>query len=250
MDTVCKQNKSGEVCCGGAASRAGENPLRANRLPTSRLSAGRFRAKPLAGSRFATARPCIAAPPSGLRKAALQAAFSVAAAALFFGAGFWTGPASAKGEGGAGAVAGAGGAGAASAAPKPNFLEQFFPFILIGLVFYLLIIRPQQKKARRHDSFLGGLKKGDEVITASGLFGKIEGLTDRFVILEIAENIRVRVLKSKIASLMKDLENPTEQGSSGRSAGGRAPSTAGAPRGGASRSGLSVKALQKKPKKI
>ena len=93
---------------------------------------------------------------------------------------------------------------AGPASPKPTFLEQFFPFILIGLVFYFLIIRPQKAKARRHEGFLGGLKKGDEVVTSFGLFGKIEGLSDRFVILEVASGVRVRVLKTKIASTMKE----------------------------------------------
>ena len=164
-------------------------------------------------------------------------------------------PSGAAGTADGTAGAGTAGAGTSGTAPKPGFLEQFFPFILIGLVFYFLLIRPQQRKARLHESFLGGLKKGDEVITASGLFGKIEGMTDRFVILEIAEKTRVRVLRSKIASLIKDLENPAGRGPAGRGAARQNPEDRKpADRRPADRrsmnGGSPLKALLKKPKKI
>ena len=84
--------------------------------------------------------------------------------------------------------------------PKPTTLEQFFPFILIGLFFYFILIRPQQKKHKQHGDFLSQLKRGDEVLTASGIYGRIEGLTDSFIILEVAENVRIRIAKSQIAS--------------------------------------------------
>ena len=92
-------------------------------------------------------------------------------------------------------------------APKPTALEQFFPFILLGLFFYFILIRPQQKKAKSHTQFLSELKRGDEVLTNGGIFGSIEGLTDQFVILEVAENVRIRVMKSQIASHTKPLTN-------------------------------------------
>ena len=92
-------------------------------------------------------------------------------------------------------------------APKPTAIEQFFPFILLGLFFYFILIRPQQKKAKSHNQFLAGLKRGDEVLTTGGIFGSIEGLTDQFVILEVAENVRIRIMKSQIASHTKSLTN-------------------------------------------
>ena len=97
--------------------------------------------------------------------------------------------------------------GAGTPPPQPTTLEQFFPFILIGLFFYFILIRPQQRKAKSHNQFLSNLKRGDEVLTASGIFGSIEGLTDQFVILEVAENVRIRVIKSQIASYTKSLES-------------------------------------------
>ncbi|MDR2017648.1 MAG: preprotein translocase subunit YajC [Syntrophobacterales bacterium] len=79
-----------------------------------------------------------------------------------------------------------------------NQLMAFLPLILLFAVFYFLLIRPQQKKAKQQKQFLENLKKGDEVVTSGGLYGKITGITDNTVTLEIAEKIRVRILKSSI----------------------------------------------------
>lgn len=79
-----------------------------------------------------------------------------------------------------------------------NQLMAFAPLILLFVVFYFLLIRPQQKKAKQQKTFLENLKKGDEVVTSGGLYGKITGITNDTVTLEIAEKIRVRVLKSSI----------------------------------------------------
>ena len=89
----------------------------------------------------------------------------------------------------------------------PTTLEQFFPFIILGLVFYFLLIRPQQKKHKQHGSFLSKIKRGDEVLTSSGIYGRIEGLTDSFVILEVAEDVRIRVAKSQISSYAADTDD-------------------------------------------
>ena len=89
---------------------------------------------------------------------------------------------------------------------KPTALEQFFPFILIGLFFYFILIRPQQKKYKQHKGFLSQIKRGDEILTNSGIYGRIEGLTDHFVILEVAKNVRIRVAKSQISSYTVEAE--------------------------------------------
>lgn len=74
----------------------------------------------------------------------------------------------------------------------------FLPIVLLIVVFYFLLIRPQQKKAKEQKQFLENLKKGDEVVTSGGIYGKITGITDNTVTLEIAEKIRIKVLKSAI----------------------------------------------------
>jgi len=73
------------------------------------------------------------------------------------------------------------------------------PLVFLFVVFYFLLIRPQQKKSKQLKAFLEGLKKGDEVVTSGGLYGKITGITDNIVTLEIAEKVRVRVAKAAIA---------------------------------------------------
>lgn len=88
----------------------------------------------------------------------------------------------------------------AAGGAKPSMLEQFFPFILIFIVFFFLVMRPAQKRQKTHASFLTNLKRGDSVLTSGGILGTIEGLTDQFVILEISNGVKIRILKSQIAS--------------------------------------------------
>lgn len=87
---------------------------------------------------------------------------------------------------------------------QPSMLEQFFPFILIFLVFFFLVIRPSQKRQKTHQDFLSKMKRGDSVLTSGGILGTIEGITDQFVILEIAEGTKIRILRSQIASLASE----------------------------------------------
>ena len=103
--------------------------------------------------------------------------------------------------------------GGGKAVAKPTALEQFFPFIILGLVFYFLWIRPQQRRHGQHRDFLSKIKRGDEVLTSSGIYGRIEGITDSFVILEVADNVRIRVAKSQITSYTGNAtEHKTERG--------------------------------------
>lgn len=78
-------------------------------------------------------------------------------------------------------------------------IASFIPLILIFVVFYFLLIRPQQKQAKEHQQFLNDLKNGNKVITKGGLHGTITGLTETVVTLEIAQDVRVKVSRSAIA---------------------------------------------------
>ena len=93
---------------------------------------------------------------------------------------------------------------AAAGKASPSIFEQLMPFIFIFVIFYFLLIRPQQKRGRQHQDFLVKLKRGDNVLTASGVYGVIEGLTDRFVTLEVADGVNIRILKSQIASSVEE----------------------------------------------
>ena len=81
----------------------------------------------------------------------------------------------------------------------------FIPLILIFVVFYFLLIRPQQKQAKQHQNFLTELKKGNKVLTKGGVHGVITGLTDTVIKLEIAKDIVIKVSRDSIAGpLSKD----------------------------------------------
>ena len=88
--------------------------------------------------------------------------------------------------------------------PKPGMLEMIFPFIAIMVVFYFFQSRPQQKRQKQHQDFLTALKRGDEIITTGGIVGQVTGLTEKFITLEIAENVRIRVLKTQILGSAKE----------------------------------------------
>jgi len=81
------------------------------------------------------------------------------------------------------------------------FASPIFLLILMFVVFYFLLIRPQQKKQKEHVRLLGGLKKGDEVLLASGIFGRISGLSDTVATIEISDKVKIKVLRAQIAGL-------------------------------------------------
>lgn len=93
------------------------------------------------------------------------------------------------------AAAPAAGAGAGAA----GGIASFIPIILIFVVFYFLLIRPQQKQVKEHQKYLSELKSGAKVVTKGGLHGTITGLTDTVITLEIAQNVRIKVSRDAIA---------------------------------------------------
>ena len=94
---------------------------------------------------------------------------------------------------------------AAGAAGAAGGFASFIPLVLIFVVFYFLLIRPQQKQAKLHQTFLTELKKGNKVMTKGGVHGVITGLTDSVISLEIAKDVVIKVSRDGIAgSLGKD----------------------------------------------
>ncbi len=90
---------------------------------------------------------------------------------------------------------------AGSGSGQQGGLAAFLPLILIVVVFYFLLIRPQTKRQREHKMMLSTLRKGDKVVTNSGMFGTIVGMDDKEnkVVLKVAENVKIEFLKSSIA---------------------------------------------------
>jgi preprotein translocase subunit YajC len=91
---------------------------------------------------------------------------------------------------------------AAGAASQTDTLLTFLPMVAIFVVFYFLLIRPQQKKAKEARAMLDSLEKGNEVVTAGGIVGKITKLTDQYASVEIAPNVELQVQRSAISQLL------------------------------------------------
>ena len=89
-------------------------------------------------------------------------------------------------------------------------LGGMLPLLLMFVVVYFFMIRPQKKKHDEEQSFLKALKKGDEVYTKSGILGTICGLTEKVVTLEIAESVKVKVLRSTVGGLSKQVFEPAK----------------------------------------
>lgn len=91
---------------------------------------------------------------------------------------------------------------AAPAAGGAAAFAQFVPLILVFLIMYFLIMRPQQKKMRQHREMIEALKKGDTVITQGGIIGKVMAVRDEEVEVEIAQGVRIRVVRSTVAQVV------------------------------------------------
>ena len=79
----------------------------------------------------------------------------------------------------------------------------FLPIILIFVVFYFLLIRPQQKRAKEHRTLLESIKTGEYVLTSGGIYGKITGIKDNIITVEISDKVRVKVARGNIAGVVK-----------------------------------------------
>ena len=85
-----------------------------------------------------------------------------------------------------------------AAQPQAPAWMQFVPFVIIIGVFYFFLIRPQAKKQKETQTFLQGLKVGDQVVTASGILGRIAAMTDQIVTLEVANTVQIKVLRAQV----------------------------------------------------
>lgn len=91
--------------------------------------------------------------------------------------------------------------GAAAASPEGGLLGML-PLLLIFVLFYFMLIRPQSKRAKEQKNMIAALAKGDEVVTNGGLLGKVTNVGDNFLTLQIADDVKVRIQKQSVASLV------------------------------------------------
>jgi|TARA_B100000809_G_C14905704_1_gene447878 preprotein translocase subunit YajC len=81
-------------------------------------------------------------------------------------------------------------------------LASFLPFIIIFVLFYFMLIRPQMKQAKEHKALLDALKAGDEIVSNSGILGKITKLNNQFATIEVSANVEVKIQKQTIQTLL------------------------------------------------
>ena len=99
--------------------------------------------------------------------------------------------------------AGAPAGGGMPAQQQPGLGSMMVPFLLMFGVVYFLMIRPQQKRAKEQQAMLTALKHGDEILTTSGILGKVTGIAEKVVTVEIADDVRVKMLKSQVSQVVK-----------------------------------------------
>ncbi|MFP4193673.1 MAG: preprotein translocase subunit YajC [Desulfobacterales bacterium] len=87
----------------------------------------------------------------------------------------------------------------------------FIPIILMFVIFYFLLIRPQQKKAKAHQEMINNLQKGDRIVTSGGLHGTISSLDENTATVEIADKVRVKVTRGSIVGVNKPSETGSEK---------------------------------------
>jgi len=83
-----------------------------------------------------------------------------------------------------------------------SLLGSLLPFLLIIVVFYFLILRPQQKRQKTRTKLLESVKKGDRIVTAGGIHGVIEGVEDKIILVKIADNVKVKCEKSSVTTIV------------------------------------------------
>ena len=105
----------------------------------------------------------------------------------------------------------------AQAAPQgaPGPLTHMIPFILMFVIFYFLLIRPQQQKQKEQERMVKNLAKNDEVITSGGLHGTVVGLKESSILLRIAENVKVEVERSAVTQVVRQSNKQQETSDSG-----------------------------------
>lgn len=94
-------------------------------------------------------------------------------------------------------------------APQPSLqssLMSFAPLLLIFVIFYFLLIRPQKTQQKKVQAMIAAMRKGDAVITRAGIYGKVAGIADNIVTVEIAENVRVKMTRDAIISVNPAVE--------------------------------------------
>ncbi|MBK6538453.1 MAG: preprotein translocase subunit YajC [Ignavibacteria bacterium] len=83
-----------------------------------------------------------------------------------------------------------------------SILSSIVPFLLIIVIFYFLILRPQQKRQKERVTLLESLKKGDKVITAGGIYGTVEGIEDKTILVKVSDSVKLKMERSSVTTII------------------------------------------------
>src|SRR5664280_760891 len=87
--------------------------------------------------------------------------------------------------------------------PRAGILNMVFMFVILGVMFYFLLIRPQQKQRKQQEDLLKNVKTGDKILMSSGIYGIVSNVKEKSLMVKIAENVKVEVLKSAVSSVVQ-----------------------------------------------
>ena len=87
---------------------------------------------------------------------------------------------------------------------QPSLLIQFFPFILMAVIFYFLLFAPERKKRKQLQEMLATLRNGDKVVTSGGIHGRVAGVSDQIIVLRVADNVKIEVARNAVVSKVSD----------------------------------------------
>ncbi|HEY5770497.1 MAG TPA: preprotein translocase subunit YajC [Terrimicrobium sp.] len=100
---------------------------------------------------------------------------------------------------------------AASPAPEgagaqPSFLMSIMPLVFVFVIFYFLLIRPQQRRQKAHEKLVSSIKTGDKVVTSSGIHGIVANVKEKTLLVKVADNVKIEFDRSSVASVEKSAE--------------------------------------------
>jgi len=95
----------------------------------------------------------------------------------------------------------------------PSPITQFAPLIFIAIIFYFLLIRPQQKQRKEQQKLIEALKTGDKVVTSAGIHGMITNVKDRTILLKVADNVKIEIDKAAVATVLEREDTPSAENS-------------------------------------
>lgn len=100
-------------------------------------------------------------------------------------------------------------------ASSTDMLMSFVPFILIFVVMWFLLIRPQQKKAKEHRAMVAALKRGDRVVTSGGIHGQVSHVADDHLMVEVADGVKIKVVRDAVSAVTGKPEPARKEDSKG-----------------------------------